>query len=66
MGDNQDVEILIGVIAVLLVLIVVGLVAVRGRRGKGHSTVDTTSPEVLPGINDDASEPRTASRDVRL
>ena len=65
MGDNQDVEILIGVIAVLLVLIVVGLVAVRGRRGKGHSTVDTTSPEVLPGINDDASEPRdTPRRDV--
>ncbi len=65
MGDNRDVEILIGVIAVLLVLIVVGLVAVRGRRGKGHSTVDTTSPEVLPGINDDASEPRdTPRRDV--
>lgn len=65
MGDNQDVEILIGVIAVLLVLIVVGLVAVRGRRGKGRSAADTTSPEVLPGINDDASEPRdTPRRDV--
>ena len=65
MGDNRVVEILIGAVAVLLILVVVGLVAVRGRRGTDRQASQDTSPDLLPGVNDDASEPRdTPRRDV--
>jgi len=58
------VEILIGLVVLLLVVTVIALVALRSRGGSAPPAPLET-PEVLPGINDDASEPRdTPRRDI--
>lgn len=57
-------EILIGLVVLLLVVTVIALVALRGRGGSAPPA-PTEAPEVLPGVNDDASEPRdTPRRDI--
>lgn len=56
-------EILIG-LAVLFAVLVVGFVVVRARSGR-ELPPPAPRPEVLPGVGDDATEPRdTALRDI--
>jgi len=58
------VEILIGLVVLLLVVTVIALVALRNRGGSAPPA-PSEAPEVLPGVNDDASEPRdTPRRDI--
>jgi fused signal recognition particle receptor len=58
------VEILIGLVVLLLVVTVIALVALRSRGGSAPPA-PSEAPEVLPGVNDDASEPRdTPRRDI--
>ena len=57
-------EILIGLVVLLLVVTVIALVALRSRGGSAPPA-PSEAPEVLPGVNDDASEPRdTPRRDI--
>ena len=57
-------EILIGLVVLLLVVTVIALVALRNRGGSAPPA-PSEAPEVLPGVNDDASEPRdTPRRDI--
>lgn len=58
----MGIEILLAVVAVL-VIVGVGLVLVRGRRKELPPAPE--KPEILPGVNDDAAEPRdTPLRDI--
>jgi len=58
------VEILIGLVVLLLVVTVIALVALRSRGGSAPPA-PSEAPDVLPGVNDDASEPRdTPRRDI--
>ncbi len=60
----MGIEIVIALV-VLLVVVGVGFVAVRSRNRALPPAPTQTKPEVLPGINDDASEPRdTPLRDI--
>ncbi len=57
-------EILIGLVVLLLVVTVIALVALRSRGGSAPPA-PSEAPDVLPGVNDDASEPRdTPRRDI--
>ena len=57
-------EILIGLVVLLLVVTVIALVTLRSRGGSAPPA-PSEAPEVLPGVNDDASEPRdTPRRDI--